>query len=156
MVIGSQAVLATAPDWALPPIAMVSVEADFIAFDDAENAKADLVDGVLGEGSMFHETHGVYARAVGVETIIAPSDWRDRLIPYRNENTTAWPAGAWRSRPLGRQGGGCMREGLAFGTSCSEAAEPRLEPSASANDAFAGRWWTVSRRCGPLNPDEQP
>ena len=93
VVIGSQAVLATAPEWELPPIAMMSVEADLIAFDDTDDAKADLVDGVLGEGSMFHETHGIYAQGVGFETIVAPQGWRDRLIAYSNGNTngvTGW------------------------------------------------------------------
>ena len=93
IVVGSQAVLATAPEWELPHEAMMSVEADMLPVDDPDEHKADLVDGVLGEGSMFHETFGVYAQGVGPSTITAPAGWRDRLIPYRNENTngvTGW------------------------------------------------------------------
>ena len=86
IVVGSQAILATIPEFMLPVEATMSVEADLIPLDGTE-ALADQIDGAIGEASMFHETFGVYAQGVGYETITAPDGWRDRLIAYSNDNT---------------------------------------------------------------------
>lgn len=87
IVVGSQAVLATIPEFLLPPEATASVEADFIPIDDPDERLADQIDGAIGEASMFHETFGIYAQGVGHETITGPQGWQDRLIEYSNENT---------------------------------------------------------------------
>jgi len=86
IVVGSQAILATVPEFMLPPEATMSVEADLIPLGGTE-ALADQIDGAIGEASVFHETFGVYAQGVGYETITAPDGWRDRLIEYSNDNT---------------------------------------------------------------------
>lgn len=74
VVIGSQAILGSVPDWQLPYEATRSVEADLavdavlarvdLAID--ETALADTIDGAIGEGSEFHRSFGYYAQ--GVET----------------------------------------------------------------------------------------
>ena len=87
IVVGSQAVLATIPEFLLPPEATASVEADFIPLDDPEERLADQIDGAIGEASMFHETFGFYAQGVSHETITGPQGWQTRLIEYSNENT---------------------------------------------------------------------
>jgi hypothetical protein len=92
IVIGSQAILASVPS-GLPPEAVRSIEADILPIDDPDEAKADLIDGLLGEASMFQETHGIYAQGVGQRTARLPAGWRDRLVPVNNENTggvTGW------------------------------------------------------------------
>lgn len=66
IVVGSQAILATIPEFMLPPEATMSVEADLIPFDGTEGL-ADEIDGAIGEASAFHETFGVYAHGVGYE-----------------------------------------------------------------------------------------
>ncbi len=43
--------------------------------DPGTASAADLVDGSIGEGSLFAETFGVYAHGVGVEAFVAPPDW---------------------------------------------------------------------------------
>ena len=43
-------------------------------------AKADQVDGAIGELSPFHETFGYYAQGVSVSTAVLPAGWRDRLV----------------------------------------------------------------------------
>lgn len=93
VVIGSQAILASYPDEGLPAPATRSLEADMLPADDPDEAKADLIDGVLGNGSMFEETHGIHADGVGESTALLAEGWRDRLVPLRNENTsgkTGW------------------------------------------------------------------
>ena len=71
IVIGSQALHATIPD-PLPPEAARSVEVDVVPFDDADGSRADLVDGSIGEASMFHDTFGYYAQGVGESTAVLP------------------------------------------------------------------------------------
>jgi hypothetical protein len=87
IVVGSQAVLATVPEFLLPPEATASVEADLIPLDDPDERLADQIDGAIGEASMFHETFGIYAQGVGRETITGPRGWQNRLVEYSNENT---------------------------------------------------------------------
>lgn len=53
----------------------------------ADPAKADLIDGCIGELSPFHESFGYYAHGVGPETAILPSGWQARLVRVANENT---------------------------------------------------------------------
>jgi hypothetical protein len=91
-VIGSQAILASVPS-GLPPEATRSIEADIVPMDDPDERKADLIDGSIGEASLFEATHGICAQGVSLATAILPEGWRERLVPLRNENTggvTAW------------------------------------------------------------------
>lgn len=92
LVIGSQALHASVPG-ALPPEAALSVEADIAALDDPDEQKADLIDGSIGELSIFRTTFGYYAQGVTESTAILPRGWRDRLIRYETPATNgvvAW------------------------------------------------------------------
>lgn len=89
IVIGSQAVLGSIPD--APPSLLVSVEADVIPKNRPE--RAALIEGAIGEGSLFHDTYGYYANGVGYETAVLPKGWEERLVPVRSVNTggaTGW------------------------------------------------------------------
>lgn len=89
VVVGSQAILGQYPD--APAAMLVSMEADVYARSHPE--RTDLIDGTLGEGSMFRDTFGYYAHGVGEETATAPAGWQERLVPICNENTrgaTGW------------------------------------------------------------------
>lgn len=48
---------------------------------------ADKVDGAIGEGSAFHQTHGYYAQGVGPDTAVLPRGWQRRLVRVDNPNT---------------------------------------------------------------------
>ena len=89
VVVGSQAIHGAFPG---PPVELcVSVEADLYPRDKPEDAI--LIDGGIGELSMFHQTFGYYGHGVGEDTAVLPAGWRERLIPLRNENTrraTGW------------------------------------------------------------------
>lgn len=92
LVIGSQAIHGSNPR-RLPPEATRSVEVDLVPFDDPDGWKADLIDGSIGEGSMFHEAFGVYAQGVAETTAVLPEGWRDRLVRYESPATNgvvAW------------------------------------------------------------------
>lgn len=88
VVIGSQSILGELPEDTLPPEATASMEVDVAFFDDADDTKADTVDGAIGELSPFHETFGYYAQGVSVSTAVLPSGWRDRLVVVQTPATT--------------------------------------------------------------------
>jgi len=92
MVIGSQALHAILTD-ELPEVAQRSIEVDVVAFDDTEGRKADLIEGSIGEASMFHATFGYYAQGVSESTAVLPEGWRDRLERFETPATigvVAW------------------------------------------------------------------
>ena len=66
---------------------MRSLEGDVLPLDDRDGVKADLIDGALGELSLFDSTHSIHADGVSASTSILPALWRDRLIAYSNPNT---------------------------------------------------------------------
>ena len=77
----------------LPPEAERSVETHVAALEDPDERKADLIDGSIGEASMFHETFGYYAQGVSQSTAVLPHGWQDRLVRYESEATNgvvAW------------------------------------------------------------------
>ncbi|MDZ7938201.1 MAG: hypothetical protein U5M53_07960 [Rhodoferax sp.] len=39
-----------------------------------------MIDGAIGEGSVFHETNGYYAQGVDIHTAKLPHDWRARVV----------------------------------------------------------------------------
>lgn len=83
MIIGSQAVLAQFPR--APARLLASMEADLYPRNQPE--LADLVDGSIGEGSVFHERFGYYAQGVTAQTTTLPDGWESRLISVKNPNT---------------------------------------------------------------------
>jgi hypothetical protein len=76
VVIGSQAVLAQHPH--APQSLLKSAEVDLYPLNDPD--QADVIDGVIGDGSRFHETYAYYAHGVGPETAVAPAGWQGRLV----------------------------------------------------------------------------
>ena len=87
IVVGSQAIHASLKADLLPPETTLSVEADILPVDGDE-AKSDLIDGTIGEASMFHESFGVYAQGVGQSTCKLSAGWRDRLVALQGPNTS--------------------------------------------------------------------
>jgi hypothetical protein len=89
VVIGSQSILASFPD---PPAELtVSMEADVYPKDAPD--RSIVIDGAIGELSLFHETFGYYAHGVDDRTAILPDGWQGRLVGLHNDNTmgaTGW------------------------------------------------------------------
>jgi hypothetical protein len=86
IVIGSQA-LHGSLEGNLPHEAARSVEVDVAIAGDADGRMADLLDGSIGEASMFHETFGYYAQGVTEGTAVLPEGWRDRLVAFETPAT---------------------------------------------------------------------
>ncbi len=89
IVIGSQSILGQFPN--APRDLCVSVEADVWPRNYPE--RWDLIDGAIGELSLFHDTFGYYAQGVGRETAVLPAGWEERLIAVSTPATrgaTGW------------------------------------------------------------------
>jgi hypothetical protein len=105
LVIGSQA-LHGSVESDLPDEALRSVEVDVAALEDPEGRKADLIDGAIGEASMFHATFGYYAQGVKAVTAVLPKGWQERLVQFQTAGTRdviAWclePHDLWISKMI--------------------------------------------------------
>lgn len=105
IVIGSQAVHAWIEE-GIPEAAMRSVEADIALRQDVDGSKADLIDGSIGEASLFQETFGFYAHGVSVAVALLPRGWEQRLVRFATPATggvVAWclsPQDLWVAKAL--------------------------------------------------------
>jgi hypothetical protein len=105
LVIGSQALHAVVTG-VLPAEAERSIEVDVAPLGDKDGQLADLIDGAIGEASMFHETFGYYAHGVGEATAVLPDGWQARLIRHESPGTggvVAWclePHDLWLSKAV--------------------------------------------------------
>jgi hypothetical protein len=83
VVIGSQSILGTYPE--APAELTESMEADVFP-KDAPN-RSIVIDGAIGELSLFHATFGYYAHGVDETTAILPDGWQVRLIRVQTPST---------------------------------------------------------------------
>lgn len=83
VVVGSQSMLGPVPH--PEDVFTVSMEVDIYPLQAPE--LADKIDGAIGEGSQFHQTHGYYAQGVGPDTAVLPSGWMQRVHRVQNSNT---------------------------------------------------------------------
>jgi hypothetical protein len=83
VIVGSQSILGAFPD--APAELTRSVEADVFPKDDPR--RSIVIDGAIGELSLFHETFGYYAHGVDESTAILPEGWKDRLVKVETPAT---------------------------------------------------------------------
>ncbi len=85
VVVGSQSVLLPFPD--APAELLMSNEVDLYPAMHPE--RAELIEGAIGQLSMFHDTFGHYADGVGPETARMPADWMQSARLYYVGDLTA-------------------------------------------------------------------
>jgi len=90
VIIGSQAILASFPNATLPDELTQSIEADVFYLNEKSQVLTDLIDGTIGELSIFQDTYGIYAHGVGKETAALPPGWEARLVKLSNSNTSGY------------------------------------------------------------------
>lgn len=83
VIVGSQSILGALPR--PEDVFAMSMEADLYPKEAPE--LAEKIEGAIGEGSRFHQTHGYYAQGVGPETALLPRDWLTRVHRVQNANT---------------------------------------------------------------------
>jgi hypothetical protein len=112
LAIGSQAIHGSSDH--LFPEAERSIEVGLASLDDPDGAKADLLDGSIGELSMFQESFGYYVQGVTLQTAVLPDGWRKRLVPFSSPGTNGvtalclephdlWVSKAVAGRPKDRE-----------------------------------------------------
>lgn len=83
VVIGSQAILGT---YRNAPLSLTkSMEADVFPRDDP--SLSIVINGAIGELSLFHDTFGYYGHGVDESTAILPEGWRERLVKVETSTT---------------------------------------------------------------------
>jgi hypothetical protein len=90
IIIGSQSILGTHADSALPLLATMSDEVDVrpqAATAEEVSRLADDLEGVAGELSQFHATFGFYIDGVDEATATLPPGWEARLVPISGPGT---------------------------------------------------------------------
>lgn len=89
LIFDSQAILGTYPD--APESLRASIEVDVQARNRPE--MTHLIDGALGEGSLFHRTHGFYVHGVAIESAKLPVGWLQRTIAVSHPVNTRGNSG---------------------------------------------------------------
>lgn len=81
VIIGSQSILGSVES---PPAeCTLSMEADIYPLRAPE--LADLIDGVIGELSFFHDHFGYYGQGVSPTTAQLPKEWQSRLVRLQSQ-----------------------------------------------------------------------
>jgi hypothetical protein len=84
-IFGSQAILGKFPD--APEELRTSIEVDVQPKNRSD--KMDVIDGVLGELSLFHQTHGFYVHCLPIEEAATlPPGWEQRVTRVFGEIST--------------------------------------------------------------------
>lgn len=82
IIVGSQAIHAIAEE--LSEIAQKSIECDFLFTFGKSEIRAK-INKKLGVFSKFQLEHGFYADALGLATVVLPTNWQERLQPLFDE-----------------------------------------------------------------------
>lgn len=85
-VVGSQSILGSFPD--APPELLRSMEVDIAPREHPE--REELIEGSIGELSLFHETFGFYVDGITVDVLALPTGWKDRVVVVENANTNGY------------------------------------------------------------------
>jgi Nucleotidyltransferase of unknown function (DUF6036) len=83
IVAGSQALYATARS--VPECVQFSIEADVLLIREAFGDRRD-IEQRFGMDSAFQADTGFYAHPVGPGTIVLPSGWEERLVPFGRDD----------------------------------------------------------------------
>ena len=85
-VVGSQSILGAFPD--AHPDLRHSMEVDLAPRNSPE--LEEVIEGAIGELSIFHSTFGFYVDGVDINAIKLPARWQDRLVTVSNANTRGY------------------------------------------------------------------
>ena len=83
-IFGSQAILGEFPD--APESVRTSIEVDVQPKNHPDTT--DIINGALGELSLFHQTHGFYVHGMPIASVCMPAGWEKRVIRVYDEIET--------------------------------------------------------------------
>ncbi len=82
-IVGSQSILGKFPE--APAELRQSMEVDIAPKNKPETE--EMIEGAIGELSLFHDTFGYFVDGVTIDAIKLPQGWQDRLVSVINANT---------------------------------------------------------------------
>jgi hypothetical protein len=82
VIVGSQSLYGVTSQ--VPDSVRRSVECDFLLLAAGPPIFRAVIE-QIGFASSFQETHGYYADAVGLATVVLPAGWQERLAPLTDE-----------------------------------------------------------------------
>jgi hypothetical protein len=82
VIVGSQSLYAVTSY--VPDSVRRSVECDFLLLAAGPPVFRAVIE-QIGFASSFQETHGYYADAVGLATVVLPAGWQERLVPLTDD-----------------------------------------------------------------------
>lgn len=87
IVLGSQSILGSYDTTELPDVAFHSREVDILpvsGITDPPSVEEKLLnlDAGLGEGSPFHDHHGIYVEGIHKDVVVLPKHWDNRLVHF--------------------------------------------------------------------------
>ncbi len=85
IIVGSQSLYAVTTF--VPESVKQSIECDFLLLAVGPPIYRAVIE-QIGFASSFQETHGYYADAVGLATVVLPTGWQERLLPLADEQGT--------------------------------------------------------------------
>jgi hypothetical protein len=85
IIVGSQAVFGVTSR--VPEIVQQSIECDYLLLAVGPSVFRAVINGI-GFASDFQETHGYYADALGLATVVLLSGWQERLVPLKDSEET--------------------------------------------------------------------
>ena len=83
IIVGSQSLYALTAQ--VPESVKRSVECDFLLLAAGAPTFRAVIE-EIGFASSFQETHGYYADALGLATVVLPASWQERLLPLTDES----------------------------------------------------------------------
>lgn len=81
VIVGSQSIFAQTED--PPRVVRESRECDFLLFG-GKSVERDRINSDYGVFSPFADEKGYYADALGLASVVLPTGWEDRLIPFQD------------------------------------------------------------------------
>lgn len=82
VIVGSQSLYAVTSQ--VPDSVRRSVECDFLLLAAGPPVFRAVIE-QIGFASSFQETHGYYADALGLATVVLPAGWQERLVPLTDD-----------------------------------------------------------------------
>lgn len=107
IVFGSQSILGTYNETELPEYATLSREVDVFPRSGIESPQSpEVVEKIytinarLGEGSPFHEHHGIYVEGIHKDVVVMPKHWDNRLVAVTVDDGSAYGRTGYCLDPL--------------------------------------------------------
>lgn len=137
VIIGSNSILCLAPHAKIPESMVMSIDVD--AYLRQDPGRTGSLKTALGEGSMFHRSHGYFLDPVSPSLATLPDGWEKRLLIERRGDLSVWfldpdDAAISKYARLEERDRRWIREGLSAGLLSMPKIRSRLQATSFLDD----------------------